>query len=127
MLKKIVYLLLLVGISDVSLSYDVNYYKMNPNQIEQALLDCQDQQATSGACNELSELEGSVNKLIAELRMDPQAYGRTILAMQEAIAKQMALAKQQSTPELKIELAKNQQLLRERLSVIKWLESPVAH
>jgi len=116
----------LLFVASICLAHDATYYSLNPKEIQQALDGCPARHPQDVSCEQLSEIATQVNALVSELRMDPQAYGRTILAMQETIATQAALTgTQQATPALQAELIKNQQALRERLSIIKWLESPV--
>ncbi|MDP3704303.1 MAG: hypothetical protein Q8R24_00145 [Legionellaceae bacterium] len=110
------------------LAYDANYYAMNPKEMQKALAACPAQQPDNVSCEQLNHMATHVNDLVMELRLDPQAFGRNILAMQETIAKQIVLStKQPLTPELQAELTKNQQALRDRLIIIKWLESPVGY
>ncbi len=110
------------------LAYDANYYAMNPKEMQDALAACPAKPPAQVSCEQLNQMATHVNDLVLELRLDPQAFGRNILAMQETIAKQVALSNTQPvSPELQAELTRNQQALRERLIIIKWLESPVAH
>jgi len=126
MLKCIVWMLM-VSWASVCVAHDENYYMMNPKKIQKVLADCPQRRPDGVSCEQLNQIAAHMNELAAELRQDPQAYGHYILSMQETIAQQIALSNQQKdSADLQAQLAKNQQTLRERLTIIKWLESPDA-
>ncbi len=99
-------------------------YLSNPQKLESALMHCPQQHPAGITCDQLNHVGETVNRLVAELQMNPQAYGSSIIALQTTLSQQLVLAKQQPSPQLQQQIAHNQQTLRERLSVIKWLESP---
>lgn len=103
---------------------NAEYYQLNPQKLQQALQNCPAKHPTGVACDELAELGAGVNRLVAELQMNPQSYGLSIITLQTTIAEQIALQKHHPSSHLQQQIGQNQQILRERLSVIKWLESP---
>lgn len=125
MLKKYISCLLMFFWANVCMAHDINYYTMNPKEMQNALTACPAHHPNDVSCEQLNHIAMHMNDLAMELRQNPQGYGQSILAMQENIAKQRALnAQHETTPELQAELVKNQQVLRDRLTIIKWLESP---
>lgn len=73
----------------------------------------------------MNQLAKQMNELAYQLQYNPQGFGQQILLLQETIAQQEAALKlNQAMPETKSSLAKNKQNLKQRLAVVKWLESP---
>lgn len=90
------------------------YYRLHPNVLQKELEPCFHSQKNDSHCQDLKRIAERVNALADELRFDPQAYGKKILALQEMVARPLAAA----------ELNDNQRQLEARLAVVKWLESP---
>ena len=101
--------------------HDEQYFTVHPKLLQEAIAECPDKAPKLVNCDNLHKIAVKVNDFVYELRMSPQAYGKTILALQETIATQ-ELAHQ---PELAPLIEKNKKELRERLAVVSWLESPV--
>lgn len=96
-----------------SIAKDTHYYSMHPQALQQAMQQCASQPTDS--CEQLHQLAERMNNLAYELHMNPQEYGLQIIALQTSLAQQ---------PTNTAEFAALQQNLRERLAIIKWLESP---
>ncbi len=106
-------------------AHDEHYYSLHPDTLQQALKNCPDQQPKGASCEQLKVVAVRVNELVYQLRENPQDYGKQILALQETVAKQEHALKQNAKqPELDETLSKNKQQLKERLAIVKWLESP---
>lgn len=99
-------------------------YLSSPQKLESALMNCPRQHPADITCDQLNDIGETINRLVAELQMNPQAYGLSILALQTTLSQQLVLDRQQPSLQLQQQIAHNQQTLHERLSVIKWLESP---
>jgi hypothetical protein len=66
-----------------------------------------------------------INQLAYQLRINQQVYGQKILALQERQSDyQSKLQDNPNAPELKQALDDITQNIHERLSVVRWLESP---
>lgn len=102
--------------------HDEQYYRIHPKALQEAVAECPGKAPKLLNCDELHNIAIKVNELVYELRMSPQGYGKSILALQETIASQ-ELAHQ---PDIKPMLDKNKLELRERLAIVNWLESPVS-
>ena len=90
------------------------YYRLNPEALQKAIAACPEKNPKSISCDQLRSIALNINDLAYQLRDDPQGYGKTILKLQETIAKQ------DSSPDhIKIKGD-----LEERLAVVKWLTSP---
>lgn len=106
-------------------AHDEHYYSVHPKLLQQAIGQCPAKQPKGISCAQLNDVAVRVNEFAYQLGLDPQGYGKKILALQEMIAKQeLALQELSSQPELKTSLADNKQRLQERLAIVKWLESP---
>ncbi|CEK10970.1 hypothetical protein [Legionella hackeliae] len=104
---------------------DENYYRRNPQVLQQALKNCPDKKPSHISCEQLATLAASVNELAYQLQMNPQGFGKKILALQETLAKQrLELENNPNQPELKSLVEKNKQDLTQRLAIVRWLESP---
>lgn len=110
----------------VSLAGDIDYSKLNPLQIERDLASCpQNQPHFNISCEQLRHIAERINDLAIQLQINRQGYGQAILAAQEKLAKQEELLnKNGSDPQLISEIAANKQEINERLTIVKWLESP---
>lgn len=102
--------------------HDAQYYREHPKALQEAIAGCPAKAPQLVDCDELHQIAIQVNDYVYELRMSPQGYGKTILSLQETIAKQKS-AHQAPTTTL---LDKNKQELRERLAIVDWLESPAS-
>lgn len=101
------------------------YYKLHPEQLRQAIAHCPDKHPPEVSCEQLADVAKMVNTLAYQLQISPQGFGKDILALQEKIAKQRStLKKEPNQSGLKSDLDKNEQNLKERLAIVKWLESP---
>ena len=108
-------------------AHDEHYYNLHPNELQKAIVECSKNQSAQENCEQLKETASQVNKLAYQLRLDPQEFGKKILSLQEKIAKQEASLRDAShPPELESLLIKNKQHLKERLAIVKWLESPAS-
>ncbi len=106
-------------------AHDEQYYRAHPVALQDALTKCPDQQPAGLSCQQLKDIALRLNELAYQLRMNPQDFGKQILALQETIAKQEnTLQQNPNQPEVKAALDKNMQQLKERIAVVKWLESP---
>lgn len=101
------------------------YYRTNPQALEDAIKSCPAKQPSNLSCEQLANIASSVKELAYELQVNPPAFGKKILALQELLAKQKAeLQTNPNQLELKTTFEKNQQQLAECLAIVKWLESP---
>ncbi|AHE67523.1 hypothetical protein [Legionella oakridgensis] len=124
MIKYIALVIVSLGMTGCSV-HDEHYYRMNPKALQHAMRDCPAQSHASLNCKQLEEIAARLQEMGYQLRLNPQEYGIRILALQETIAKQeLSLKQNEAQPELKAQLDENKQQLRERLAVVKWLESP---
>lgn len=106
-------------------AHDEQYYRIHPDALKQALQKCPQQSPEKISCDELHEASMRLTSLAFQLRTSPQHFGQEILKLQEIIAKQKkALQDSPEQRDLEKSLKKNQQRLKERLAVVKWLESP---
>jgi len=94
-----------------SVAHDETYYSLNPGVLQKTIERCPDIEPKDITCATLKKLALRVNALADELRLDPQGFGQKILVLEENMAKAVALDTAQ-------------QELRERLAIVKWLESP---
>ena len=105
--------------------HDGAYYKINPKALQEAIKQCPNKAPKLVSCDELQNIAIKTNELVYELRISPQAYGQTILNLQEIIANQASrLLKDEHQADLKESFDKNNQILKERLAIVNWLESP---
>jgi hypothetical protein len=100
-------------------------YSTRPKALQQALQKCPEHAPKHVSCEKLSEIAVHVNALAYKLRVDQQAYGKDILALQETITAQRSnLEKHPEQGELQKSLKNNQKSLQEHLAVVRWLASP---
>ena len=106
-------------------AHNERYYSLHPIALQKAIKQCPEKHPATVSCEELNTVALRVNQLAYQLRSDPQGYGKKILALQETIAKQEAMLKNDpNRPELRASLDEHKRDLRESLAVVKWLESP---
>ena len=125
MTKQVLFVMLALW-GGMSHAYTQRYYQLNPNQLQKAIQQCPQKQPTGMSCEELQQVAFQVNQLAYELRLDPQAYGKRILALQELIAKQSTATQSAEHIVTVSSLEANQQQLDSRLAIVKWLESPTS-
>jgi hypothetical protein len=80
---------------------------LDPKALETMVAACKQIAQNDDYCVELRQKAKRLNRFAYELRVNPLQYGKKVLALQE---------------NLNDPLAKKQ--LKERLSIIKWLEAP---
>ena len=113
--------------SVASFAHDESYYSAHPKELQQAFNKCPEQQTTKLSCEQLKAIALRLNTLAYELRLDPQGYGQKILALQEEIAaNELTSQHNMQANDSQSVLAKNKKQLKERLAIVKWLESPVS-
>lgn len=124
-MKKLL-LLCLTIMTSACTAKDTNYYLANPKQLQEAINACPAQQPASMNCSELKEVAFKFNKLSNELQAGPQDFGKTILSLQEDIAKKEEILLKGSDEKalIKEQIKQNQQELAERLTIVKLFESP---
>lgn len=116
--------IILLGLSACS-SENEQKYSTNPKALQQAMKQCPDHPPKKISCEQLGNISMRVNQLAYKLRLDQQAYGKDILALQSMITEQRsALEKNPNKAELQNSLKNNQKLLQEHLAVVRWLASP---
>lgn len=104
---------------------DERGYATNPKALQQAMAQCPNHPPKRMTCQQLEEVAVRINQLAYKLRLDQQAYGKDILALQEAITKERsALEKNPNEVALHKSLKQNERSLQEHLAVVRWLASP---
>ena len=115
----------LCGFHDVVFSQDATFYSLHPVALQKALEKCPAAHPEGVSCEALDACATRANRLVSELHYSPQAFGQKILSLQEDMAKIESKLKLHPTHEsLQSSLSESQFLLRERLAIVKWLESP---
>jgi hypothetical protein len=103
-------------------------YSGNPKALQEAMKQCPEHAPKHASCEQLSEIAVRINQLAYKLRVDQQAYGKDILALQEAItAQRSTLEKDPKQADLQKNLKQNERHLQEHLAVVRWLASPEHH
>lgn len=104
---------------------DEAYYLNNPAELQVVMKNCPASHPDNLTCDQLVQLAIKLNSMGAELGRNPQGFGRSILSLQETIAKQKA-ARSTTTDSAALEksIAENEKQLVQRLAIVKWLESP---
>lgn len=119
-------LLIILGLTSC-MKKDKHYYQLHPNELQQAIKACPQQQPQGMSCEQLGTIANRMNSLAYQLQLSPQGFGTKILALQETIAHQQKQLKEaNSNTELQDSLKKNKRDLSEYLAVVKWLESPAS-
>ncbi|KTC93804.1 MULTISPECIES: hypothetical protein [Legionella] len=104
---------------------DGQYYRTHPQALQNAVKDCPAKQPANISCKQLAEVATGVNELAYQLQVNPQAFGKKIIALQETLASQQAnLKANPNQPELKVTVQNNEEQLAEYLAIVRWLESP---
>ena len=109
MLRMIISLFLGLFLASCS-THDEHYYALNPQYIDAALAACPDKSPGSLTCAQLEGVAEKVNQLAYLLRSNQQAYGLSVIQLQNSIAVHDTPAKRDA--------------LDKRLAVVKWLLSP---
>lgn len=118
--------LIILGLTSCT-KKDEHYYETHPNDLQQAIKSCPQQQPQGLTCEQLQTIAGHMNSLAYQLQSSPQGFGAKILALQETIAKQQQqLETDLSNADLQASVAQNKRDLAEHLAVVKWLESPAS-
>ncbi|MBA2653262.1 MAG: hypothetical protein H0U73_13510 [Tatlockia sp.] len=101
------------------------YYQRNPQALQEAIKNCPAKNPSNLSCEQLKAIALKINELAYQLQVNPQAFGKKILALQETIAVQKTeLAGKANQSVLKETLEKNKQLLDQCMAIVQWLESP---
>lgn len=103
---------------------DEHYYRVNPQALQEAIKNCPEKSPKGVSCDELKDTALRMNKLALQLRMDPQDFGKQILALQEEIAKQESELASKNASIKANGLKEKKEDLKERIAIVKWLESP---
>lgn len=104
---------------------DEKYYRTHPQVLQEAIKRCSSKPLSPLSCDQLAEIAVGVNELAYQLQINPQAFGKKILSLQEALAKQQVdLNTQTNQPILRANIEKSKQQLAAYLAIIRWLESP---
>lgn len=105
--------------------HDEAYFRSNPQAVQKALELCPKKAPQHYSCEGLKKLSMQFASLGYQLHTSPQQFGQQILELQETVARQKkSLQKNPNDQALKMALKQTQQQLKERLAVVKWLESP---
>ncbi len=103
-------------------------YLGNPKALQEAMKNCPERPPKHVSCEQINEMAIRINQLAYKLRVDQQAFGKDILALQETITLQRStLEKNPNEAELQKSLKQNERHLQEHLAVVRWLESPRSH
>lgn len=106
-------------------AHDAKYYQLNPKALQQAIKECPDKAPLDISCAELKTVAERVNALSYELQMNPQGFGRKILALQEELANQELKLTQNPKQDILVKKIKEtKKQLAQRLAIVRWLESP---
>lgn len=106
-------------------TYKEQYYSTHYKALQKAIKACPHQAPQGISCHEIDLIAVRMGKLVYQLQADPQAFGKEILMLQERIAAQRdQLKADNSNQQLRLSLKQDQQNLRDKLTVVKWFESP---
>ncbi|MFC3909404.1 hypothetical protein ACFORL_10005 [Legionella dresdenensis] len=124
MLKQVASILVAVGLLAGCSNKDENYYRTHPMELQKAIGECSGR--TSGlSCDQLKAIASDISRLAYELQLNPQAFGRKIISLQEQLAaKQSEYQKDASNQRLGQSIQAIQEELAQRMAIVKWLESP---
>lgn len=104
---------------------DEHYFQTHPQAIEDAVKHCPAKQPSPISCEQLTNIAIATNDLVYQIQSSPQGFGKKILALQEAIAKEKTeLKANPNQAEVQRSLHKKELLLQQSLAVVRWLESP---
>ena len=106
-------------------AHDERYYTLHPKFVQKAIENCSKNQANDLSCEQLEMIASHLNESAMKVQVNPQAFGKKILILQQTIASQTSeLQKNPLQSELRQSLSKNRSELQEHLAIVKWLESP---
>lgn len=114
-MKRSVFLLI-IGLLSACGAEDQAYFEQHPRALQQKIAQCTQATQVTKTCTDLQTLAGKMAVLAMALQSDPQGFGKTILTLQQQLAKPDQLGAKSR--------AQKQDELRLRLAVVKWLESP---
>ena len=118
-------IILVFGVTSCSKNED--YYRKHPKELQQAVNACPEKKSQGLTCQQLKVLANRMNTLAYQLQMNPQGFGKKILALQETIGKSQEQLKNGSTnTNLQTSLTQNNRDLADYLAVVRWLESPTS-
>ena len=116
---------LFAGLTLTASAQDERYYKLHPKALQQAIKECSIKKQSSLSCDNLLSIAVYVNEMAQQLQSNPQAFGQSILELQETIARQeQQLFQHTNQSEIKSALDENKKQLAERLALVNLLESP---
>ena len=124
MIKYTIFIVTFLWIT-TGITADVRYYRLHPHALQTVLQACPKPPSIEISCEQLANIAAHLNAGAQQLRSNPQGYGKKILSLQEAIAKQESMLHTSTLKtDLQSSLNDNRQRLQERLAIVKWLESP---
>lgn len=124
MMKYLIIIFTFFGLTSCQ-AKDALYYRTHPVELQVALRDCPGKHPRDMTCDQLTDIGKRINSLAFELQGSPQAFGNKILMLQQQIsAMQGQLKKGETNHELQAKLEVANQELVDRMSIVKWLESP---
>jgi hypothetical protein len=102
--------------------HDAQYFKLHPKDLQVAIASCPSRAPELVSCDALHQIAIEVNEMVYELRMSPQEFGKSILALQESIGKQEI----GHATDTDATLEKLKHELKARMAIVRWLESPTS-
>lgn len=104
---------------------DESYYRTDPSALSVAIKNCPAKSPANISCTQLTTLAVSMSQLAHQLRINPQGFGKKILALQEGLARQKLQARESSPgSEERLTIEAKERQLAEHLAVVRLLESP---
>ena len=117
--------LMMVPFLAMGCTHDEAYYRSHMTALQNVMNQCPAHHPAELTCDQLQKIALRANALADELRLDPQGFGQKILALQETLLQDQTSSEMNpSQPALQASVALHQTQLDERLSIVKWLESP---
>ena len=125
MSKRILWMIIPLLVNHSAVAQDITFYRLHPVELQTALQQCPVTQPAGVSCEQLNKLAIRTNQFVSELQYNPQIFGQRILSLQETQAKlKMELVDKPGALPLQTAFDENKMQLRERLAIVKWLESP---
>lgn len=126
---KYLFLSAIVLILTACQKHDLNFYRVHPKALQEAMNQCPSQTTSSPSCEDLGRIAIDINQLVYELQQNAQQFGRKIIALQTNLVKFQAHFNQLSDSDTKkailgTKIKDIQENLAMRLAVVGWLESP---
>lgn len=104
-----------------------DYYRQHPERLQEAMGRCPENPPRGLTCEELAVLGKKMTLLAQQLQMDPQGFGKKILALQNILAENInTLRHHPHAAPLEKECHRTEHDLETHLAVVRWLESPVS-